>query len=345
MEGQKMRRCVFVLFFLMIVPHAHAGRILINEIAPATSGDDWVELFFSGECGESIDISRLYVTMYYGTSERLSDDPITLYGCDRPQTPYDDRFAVVHLTAPNIPDETDLTGDTNRNGYIDVYCNNYSGSLWNTDCVVAIDTDNIASNGGIIDFVAYSNRDGSLNSSIGGYLAEAQKFNQWEAFSGENPQLCMIDIGLSGLTSHQSIARISESDTNHKEDFAITNFQTPGRPNKISDTPSTTRLFEVGQKRITILPGHPLHGNCAIPITALHPLSLRFRIFSPIGLMIFESPLQQDIAPGPQVLSWNLTGAGHTAGTGLYFAVIEATNSSLRRSQRETVYLIISRYR
>ncbi len=338
-----MRIYILALVLLLIVPAAHAGTLLINEIAPATSGDDWVEVFFSGECGESINISLLFVTMYYGSSERLSDDPITLYACDRAQTPYDDRFAVVHLAALGIADETDFTGDTNRNGYIDIYCNNYSGSLWNTDCVTAIDIDSDPSNG-MIDFAAYSNRDGTPNSTMLSYLSCGQSFNQWEAYSGENPQLCMIDIGQSGLQSHQSIARISESDTNRKEDFALTNFQTPGRPNKISDLSSSTRLFEIGQKRITILPGHPVHGNCAIPITALLPLSVRFRIFSPTGLMIFESPLQQNIAPGLHILTWNLTGAGHTAGSGLYLAVIEATNSASRRFQRETVYLIISRY-
>ncbi len=336
-----MRILVIIFVFLLMASHARAGRLLINEIAPATSGDDWVELFFVGQCGETINIAPLFVTMYYGTIEKLSDDPITLHACDRPHTPYDDRFAVVHLTAPGMADETDLTGDTNRNGYIDIYCNNYSGSLWNTDCVVSIDTDNDASNGGIIDFVAYSNRDGSLNSSIGSYLAHAQKFNAWESYAGENPQFCMADIGQSGLQSHQSIVRMSESDTNRKEDFAITNFQTPGRPNKISGNSSSSRLFDVPHKRITILPGHPTHGACAIPITAYHPLSIRYRIFSPIGLMIFESPLEQNIAPGQHVLRWN---PGHAAGTGLYFAVVEATNSSLRRSQRETVYLIVSRY-
>ncbi len=339
-----MRRLLITVFTVLTVSRCLAGTLLINEIAPATSGDDWVELVFVGECGESINIAPLFVTMYYGTGERLSDDPITLHACDRPQTPYDDRFAVVHLTAPGMADETDLTGDANRNGYIDIYCNNYSGSLWNTDCVVAIDTDNDASNGGILDFAAYSNRDGSLNSSIGGYLAHAQKFNAWEPYSGENPQFCMVDIGQSGLQSHQSVVRMSESDTNRKEDFAITNYQTPGWPNKISVNSSSSRLFDVPHKRITILPGHPIHGTCEIPLTAYHPISLRFRIFSPIGLMIFESPLEQNIAPGPFVLRWNLIGAGHNAGTGLYFAVIEATNSSLRRSQRETVYLIVSRY-
>ena len=43
------------------------------------------------------------------------------------------------MTEPIKSDETDITGDTNQNGYIDVYCNNYYNSLWNSDCAVAID--------------------------------------------------------------------------------------------------------------------------------------------------------------------------------------------------------------
>ncbi|MCX7679824.1 MAG: hypothetical protein N2316_11500 [Spirochaetes bacterium] len=339
-----MKASIFALILLQIEICAFAGSLLINEIAPATSGDDWVELFFHGQCGEYLNISQFYVTMYYGSNEKLSENPITLYACDRPQTPYDDRFAVVHLTSPGIPDETDLTGDTNQNGFIDIYCNNYTGSLWNTDCIVAIDTDNDITNGGIIDFVAYSNRDGTPNSTIINYLSYAQKENQWESYEGENPQLSMIDIGLSGLSAHQTIARLNEYDSNRKEDFTITNFQTPGRQNKISTIPSTHRLFEITKKQITILPGHSIYGTCQIPIFVFHPISIRYRIFTPIGTLVFESSLQDVATPGTHVLSWNLIGARQTAGTGLYIACIEATNSILRRFQRENVYIIITRY-
>jgi hypothetical protein len=339
-----MRTVVIALSFIIHSWHLFAGTLLINEIAPATSGDDWVEIFFAGGCGESIDISSYHVTMYYGGSERLSDEPVTLYGCDRAETPYDDRFAVVHLAAPGIPDETDVTGDTNRNGAIDIYCDNYASGLWNTDCVVAIDTDNDASNGGIVDFVAYSNRDGTPNTSIIGYLSHAQQCGQWETYVGENPQLCMVDIGLSGLASHQSLVRTSDVDHNTKEDFAVSNFQTPGRPNKIVQSSSSERLFDLPHKRITVLPGHPVHGNCAVALTALYSISVRIRVFAPTGMLVYESPLYTDISPGPHTFAWDMRGHGRNAGTGLYLLIVEATNASLRRSQRETVYLIVSRY-
>ena len=94
------------------------SHLLINEIACGTSGEDWVELFYQSDEREELDISKLYVTMYYGSNEPLSNDPVTIYSYDRPETPYDDRFIVVNLTNPAMPDETDITGDTNQNGYI-----------------------------------------------------------------------------------------------------------------------------------------------------------------------------------------------------------------------------------
>src|SRR5271157_3550312 len=93
------------LFFLLMGPSLHA-QLIINEFVTNTDSD-WVELFLAGNERKKMDISNLYVTMYYGTNERLGPEPITIYSYDRPETPYDDRFVVVHLTQPGIPDETD----------------------------------------------------------------------------------------------------------------------------------------------------------------------------------------------------------------------------------------------
>lgn len=335
-----------IIFLSLIAGILHAGELVISEVAPGTAGGDWVEIAFRGACGERIDISRLLVTMYYGENEPLSADPVSLHGCDRPETPYDDRYAVVHVAAPGVPDESDLTGDTNCNGALDLYCNNYSGSLWNSDCVVAIDANDDPTDGGIIDFVAFSNRDGSPNDTMLSYLAGAQVFGQWEPYAGDNPQTCMVDIGLQGLPPHGSIARLDAPDTNRKEDFIVTSFQTPGRPNLFSSRESAGgNLFHLPVKRITVVPGHPVHGECAITLSVREVCSLRLRVFTPAGMMVHESQLLRDVPPGAHALSWDLRGRGRTAGTGLYFALIEATSSALRRSQREVVHLIVSRYR
>jgi hypothetical protein len=178
------------------------------------------------------------------------------------------------------------------------------------------------------------------------YLQYAQSLNQWETYSGENPQLCMIDIGINGLQPHQSIARRDGPDTGRREDFAVTSFQTPGRPNIFSAGPGGGgSLFTLARNRITVLPGHPLLGECRIALTLREVCSLRRRVFTPTGIMVHESPLLRDTPPGPVTLAWDLRGRGRSAGTGLYILLVEATSRALRHSQRETAYLIVSRYR
>ena len=99
-----------ICIILMLVSPARVfAGLFISEVAPGTAGADWVEISYSSEKKESIDISKLFVTMYYGSNEALADEPVHLYSYDRPETPRDDRFAVVHLTDPLTPDETDAS--------------------------------------------------------------------------------------------------------------------------------------------------------------------------------------------------------------------------------------------
>lgn len=335
----------FFLFIVLLREHATA-RLMINEIACGTSGNDWVELYFHSDERERIDVSRLYVTMYYGTNEQLSENVITLYSYDRPETPYDDRFAVVHLTDSFTPDETDITGDTNHNGYIDIYCSNYSGSLWNSDGVVAIDSDDNPENGGMVDFAAYSNRDGSPNETIRSYVVLAQEFNQWLPCTGGTIQDCMIDIGSDGLAGNMTIARRNYSDTNSMDDFQITRYQTPGRSNIFDGTVKKEGgLFKTMRKKVTVIPSHPVLWDSNIELFVYETCNIRFRIFSSIGVLVHESPLYRNVFPGRFSLTWNYRGLGRAACTGLYIGHIEATSSSLRKSETEYMYIILSRYR
>ncbi|MDY6933212.1 MAG: hypothetical protein SVZ03_03200 [Spirochaetota bacterium] len=340
-----IKAVIILMLYIMLTIPAFAG-LLINEIACATSGDDWVEIFLHSEDREKIDVSPLYVTMYYGDNQRLSSDPIHIYSYDRPETPYDDRFLVIHLTEANKSDESDLTGDTNKNGYIDVYCNNYYGSLWNSDCVVAIDADDDPSNGGIIDFVAYSNRDGSINDTIWSYVRDAQNYGQWLESDGPDPQESMIYIGSGGLSSYSSISRKNSIDNNSQDDFEITKFQTPGRENILSGgVLGKGRLFRSLKKRITIIPGHPLLGAGEIGLFVYERCSIRLRIFSSIGMLIYESPLYRDVHPGRLNLNWNLKGQNRRACTGLYIGYIEATSKMLKKTESDRIFIILSKYK
>ena len=331
------------LIILSPAPCLQAG-LLINEFVTGTS-DDWVELTLDGGAGEKIDISGLFVTMYYGSNERLGTEPITIYGWDRPETPYDDRFVVVHLAAPGVPDETDRTGDSNHNGRIDVYCDNYSGGLWNSDGVVAIDTDDDPANGGIIDFVFYSNRDGSPSEAMLSYLAAAQAAGQWSACAGTSPQDCGVFIGTKGMQPFSSASRKKGCDSNSAADFVLTNIPTPGRPNVETIVTMGNRLFKPLRNKITMIPGHPFFGTGQIPVFVFAPCVMKLRVFTVTGVMIHDSPRLPAVNPGLCNLYWNPLLQHRTPPTGLYLCKIEAVNPALHHSQEEILYIIVSHYR
>ncbi len=334
---------ISIVIIAIFYSNLNAG-LLVNEVACATSGDDWVEIFYHSEVKESMDISALYITMYYGTNENISSDPVTIYSYDRPETPWDDRFIIVHLTEPGMPDETDLTGDTNKNGCIDVYCNNYSGSLWESDCVVAIDADDDPSDNGIIDFIAYSNRDGTPNTTIESYMSAAQNYGQWITCPGKTSQECMVDIGKDELKPFMSISRKNTADTNSADDFSFTKYMTPGRENILSENISSGKnLFRPKKTKISAGPESFADSNKNIEIFVFETCNVRLRIFTSIGMLIHESQLYRDVYPGNFILQWDMRGLGKKATAGLYIAQIEATAKKIKKSQKENIYVIVSR--
>jgi hypothetical protein len=323
---------------LLFSPLPVSAGLVISEIAPCTAGDDWVEIFYDANDGSSVDISSLYVTMYYGTNEPLSKDPVTLYSYDRPETPYDDRYAVVHLTSPGMSDETDFTGDTDRNGRIDVYCNNYSGSLWNAECVVALDTDDDPSNG-MIDFAAWSDNDGSPSDTIMGYVEASVSKGQWMA---QSPvlQSMLIAVPRGGIPSYQSIARRA-GDTNGPGDFEITQYQTPGRANILGGVESSSKLFSVEKGKITVVPGSASY-KAECPLMIYDSCSLRLRVFSDIGQLAFDSGRRDDVPPGRNSLVWE---NASRAKSGLYIGLLEASSPGARKTQSKKIFFIVTRYR
>ncbi len=339
-----LRRILHAVLALLIPAGGLRAGLLINEFVTAAE-HDWVELTLAAGEKESMEISSLFVTAYYGANEALSGDPVTIMGKDRPETPWDDRFVVVHLAMPGIPDETDLTGDTNGNGRIDLYCDNYSASLWNTEGVVAIDSDDDPSNGGIIDFVFYSNRDGTPNDTVLGYVGAARAAGQWRTSPGEELQECAVPIGGKGLDPHMSVSRRESADTGTGNDFVVSAVQTPGRPNFFLPAIPMKRLFRALRKRVTIIPGHCIFGKGEIPLFVFSPCALKMRVFSMDGALIHESPMVIQAKPGLCALQWNPLLQRRPPPTGLYLCRIEAQNPSLRLAEDRTIYIIVSRYR
>lgn len=339
-----MRYCALLILLTCMMSKAAVAGLIIDEFT-CGSGNDWVELHYTSPGKDKKDISSLFVTMYYGSNERLSNDPVTIYSYDRPETPYDDRFVVVHLTSPGVPDETDLTGDTNGNGVLDVYCNNYSQSLWNTEGVVAIDTDDDPRNGGIIDFVYYSNRDGKINASISSSVNAASMRNEWIIQNPESMQNDAIFITPAGLNSSQSVIRLTPTDTNTQSDFAISNLPTPGRPNVLIPFIPTLRLIKTLRSKVCLIPFDQLLCKGDIPLYVFNQCSIKYRIFSTTGQLLYKSPVLPAVEPGFLTLNCSILLKFRNLSTGLYICKIEATGLSIRKSEEKTVFIVFSRFR
>jgi len=325
-----------VIVILISIPSQLKGGLVINEISTSSS-PNWVEVKLTGNI-ESTDISGLMFTMYYGRSEKIANSPVTLKNYNDPSTPFDDRFAVIHFTSVPNPDETDEAGDLNGNGARDLYCDNYG--LWNTDCVVSIDSDKNPGNGGIIDFVALSNRDGSIHTSIAGYIRRAQEHGEWIGCSSGNLQDCAVDIGPSGLNSYSTAARIPGPDRNSPDDFAITPFATPGRENIIDPERGKRKIFRHEYKKISHLyQATPSH--IKIPVFLFESSSLKLRIFSSTGVLVYSSPLMQNIDPGYFTFTISDRELKGKALTGIYPVKIEAVSRSNRGSERSVILLIM----
>lgn len=285
-----------------------------------------------------MDISSLYVTMYYGSNESLAAEPVTISSINREETPWDDRFVVIHVAEP-LPDETDSTGDTNGNGYLDVYCGNYSSTFWNTDGVVAIDDDDDPGNGGIVDFAAYSNRDGSPNKTMTGYIEKASSAGAW-VLDAKGPQESSINIGADGLTSFMSISRKDTADTNTPEDFVVTPFQTPGRENILRKPENLRRLIRLEAKRLYFQKRKG--GSLGLPVFCRDSCNLRIRLFSPAGITLYRSELLRSVPPGRfeiplgEVLLKRLP-------MGLIIGQAEAVASGGGESARASFFIVVMR--
>ena len=314
------------------------GGVFLNEIS-AGGSTDWIELKLSPGT-DSMDISSLFVTMYYGTNEALASSPVTLHCEDRPETPWDDRFAVIYFTAAQLNDETDAAGDLNNNRVRDIYCANYG--LWNTDCCVSIDTDDDPANNGIIDFIAFSNRDGSINSTIASYINSAISYGMWSDCASTNLQDCCSYAGAEGMDSWSTLSRRDSTDTESMNDFMLTPYATPGRENITATPGDHSNIIKPLKKRIVHRYGSSA-GTIQLALFIYRKSSLRVRIFNSAGMNIYSGPLIVDAAPGFFTASIGDSDLKGTILTGLYPVSIEAVDCANGRAESIRMILIVVR--
>jgi len=317
--------------------YSQSPQLIINEFVTNTE-NDWVELKLIGRPGESMEVSHLFVTPYYGRNNRIGNGPITLKTENDPSVPYDTRFLVVYMH-PGGVSENDHTGDLNGNGYLEVYCNNFATALWNTEGVIAIDTDNDSTNGGMIDFVAYSNNSGRPNQTVAGYVRRAMGYGMWP--ESNDTQKVSVDIGAKGLLRYESVARINDTVTRSKIDFAVTKFQTPGRDNIISDPDFKGDIFKVKKDRVLIRQTEKLN-SIDIPLFIYEECSIRFRVFTSTGVMIYSSKLTNSVPPGDFTVKWRCDRI-RTLTPGIFFCKIEAVASRRRKGSNANFSIIIAK--
>jgi hypothetical protein len=288
-----------------------------------------------------MDISSLYVTSYYGESSiaPLAQKPITIRSYDLPETAYDDRYVVIHLTDPSGVSETDDAGDLNGNGIRDIYCNNYSASLWNTNGLVAIDNDRDYRNG-MIDCVAYSNMAESFNSNVSNYVLAAGANGKW-VINGE-PQASCVDIGKNGLASYMSVCRRSGAHTNSAADFFVSRFQTPGRDNLEASLVSEKDILKVLDKKI-FCKMNAQKQKADVRVFVSQSCNLRLRVFGITGRLIYESPLYKNVQPGFRTMVWEGDSFRKNLPSGIYPAVVEATGNEIRGSANRKFLFILGR--
>ncbi len=331
-----MIKNIVILCLLIFTVPPLTGGILLNEIS--TGGpSDWVEVKLTPDV-VSMDISQLLVTMYYGTNEKIADSPVTLYGTDRPGTPWDDRFAVIHFTDQGTADETDSSGDLDSNSVRDLYCSNYG--LWNTDCCLAIDSDDDPKNNGILDFAAFSNRDGSINSTIESYIKSAAGFSMWQVCTSGNTQDCCAFTGSDGMNSYSTLSRLDCADSNTLNDFVVTPYSTPGRENITADSSEGRHVLKAMKKTLTY---RPRSGSGAIAVTLFmyQQASIRLRIFNPSGMPVYTGRLIADISPGYYTLNISTGEFKGRLLTGIYLIALEAVGSDSGKTESLKLKLVV----
>ncbi len=152
------RISVVLLFALLFSSPLFASSIVrINEVAPDEGSFDWVELYVATD---SINLSSW--TVHAGQSASV------IQMKKLPQITTGWAYIVIHCTSTASPplDEDDGTGDTNENGFWDVYiASNIFSGMQATDNVVVLKD----SNSVIIDGMVFTNRSGAWTGDMDEY--------------------------------------------------------------------------------------------------------------------------------------------------------------------------------
>ncbi|MFC1485269.1 hypothetical protein ACFL5N_02325, partial [bacterium] len=183
--------------------------LIINEVMPHNGDDDWIEIY---AVADSSDISKY--KLYEGTKLVKEFPQMAVSKGD---------YVILTFDKPGEQDETSSKGG---NEYWDFYTND--SGLTSTDNSLTIRN----SQGDMIDFVAYSNNDGTWSSANNKLFVEAVSTGMWKASEVSESQCVDWQKTDTETISRKYALEINPIDTNEKENWYIIP-ATKGAPNLV----------------------------------------------------------------------------------------------------------------
>lgn len=300
----------------------------ITEIAPGISGGDFIEIYI--DAPSNIQGCKVYE----GGSLIKTFQPATVKKGD---------FIVVWASKNGV-DETDVTGDTNRNGYWDVYSEESSPGITNTDGSVTL----IHANGEIVDFMTFAeNDDMDYASTLQSGYNNAVSQNQWSpAASTEEEYVAGSFLWSKSTAKSMSRKKTTNNlpqDTNTKDDWAETSL-TPGRGYGQQTITARGEILEIFQS-----PFSPYNdGKYSEAIIAYKPppeTTVTIAIYDDCGNIVktLVSAEAQTISE-QKTLRWGGTdSSGGIVEVGIYIIHMQVVDNSTGRVTRDSKTLCVAR--
>lgn len=301
---------------------------LITEVATGISGGDFIEIYV--DAPSNIQGCKVY-------------EGNSLVKTFRPTTVKKGDFVVV-WASKNGTDETDETGDTNGNGYWDVYSEESSPGITNTDGNVTL----THANGEIVDFMSFAEYDDTdYASTLRAMYDNAVAQSQWSPAAGAESEYAAGSFSWSKSTS-KSMSRIKiagdlPADTNTKDDWAETSL-TPGRGYGRETVTVKGDILEIFQS-----PFSPYNdGRYSEAVIAYKPPSdstVTLTIYDDCGNIVrtLVSAEVQTVSEQKTIRWGGADSSGSTVEIGVYIAHIEITDNVTGKIMRNSKTLCVAR--
>lgn len=310
----------------------------ITEVAPGISGGDFVEIFVTAACtdvsGVKIyDGSSLMKTFPSGMGTIAKDKYIVLWASQK-------------VDATHV-DET--AADENGNGYIDLYSDESSPGITNTDGNITLKN----AGGTIVDFMSFADDSTSYTGSETAY-DDAFTAGQWSPEATDDAGYIAGSIAWSGSTS-KSMYRLSEngqpkdSNPGNKADWSESS-TSPGYGDFGGTPVTTTKILEVFQSPFSPSDGYTDKEPYKQTKIAYYlggtsgDYQITMRVFDvsghPVRILLDHS----DGGGASSTVNWDgKDDNGNAVRTGIYIVNIEALNKTTGAAKKSSKRVVVGR--